>query len=321
MKTYSVGICDKDSEYAGALMDYVNGRKKLGLRLHSFTGVEAVKNYLNSENLDLIITDNMQSFSISDGEYEYMGIKTVLLSEAGLEFDGEDSGEERGHVIYKYQKAERICRQIKNMLRIEKKDVRRVASTMVVYSPIGRCGKTTFAKALAQSDEVRGGLYVAMENFGTSVSGLENDVLYLIKTRSARLEEALVQQIRYEDGIYSLQLSGTFLDSHDVNVSDMDQLRTSLLQLGRYSTIVFDIGSAAIEDYKILEGFDRLYVPVLRDEVSMSKFEVFMKLLKDLDMRSLITRIITVDVPDAPYNSAEMTKKLWEVNKDENGDQ
>ena len=320
MKTYSVGICDKDSDYTGALTDYVNCRKKLGLRLYSFTGVKSIKDYLKDENLDLIITDDLHGFSKTEDGYEYMGIKTVLLSESGYESDGVDPEDESSVFIYKYQKAEKICKQIRDMLRIEKKDVRQVASTVAVYSPLGRCGKTTFAKALAQSDEVRGGLYVAMENFGTDVSGLESNLLYLIKTRSTRLEEALVQQIKYEDGIYTLQLSGTFLDTHDVDVSDMDRLRTGLLQLGRYSTIVFDIGSAALRDLKILDTFDRLYVPVLRDGISTAKFEVFMKLLKDMDMRSVITRIITVDVPDVPFNSAEMTKKLWEIRRDENGD-
>ena len=63
-----------------------------------------------------------------------------------------------------------------------------------------------------------------------------------------------------------------------------------------------------------------MYVPVLRDGISTAKFEVFLKLLKDMDMRSVITRIITVDVPDVPFNSAEMTKKLWEIRRDENGD-
>ena len=97
-------------------------------------------------------------------------------------------------------------------------------------------------------------------------------------------------------------------------------IRTSLLQLGRFTTIVFDIGTAAVSDISILECFDRLYVPVLRDEVSKAKFEVFLKLLKDMDKRQIITGMTTVDVPDVDYDSSEMVKKLWEIKRDDGGD-
>ena len=43
MKTFNVGIIDKDPEYTGALMDYANARKKLGLRLLGFTGAQAIR--------------------------------------------------------------------------------------------------------------------------------------------------------------------------------------------------------------------------------------------------------------------------------------
>ena len=320
MKTFNVGIIDKDQEYTGALMDYANARKKLGLRLLGFSGTRAIKDYISVENLDLISTDDLQGFSEKDDGYEYMGIKTVLFSEYGYESENDGAYEGKVTYIYKYQSAEKICKQMRDMLRVEKKDKRQVISCKAVYSPLGRCGKTTLAKALAASDEVRGGLYVAMEDFGTEVSNLGNDLLYLIKTRSTRIEEELVQHITVENGLHVLHLSGTYIDSHDVTAADIDVIRTSLLQLGRFTTIVFDIGTAAVSDISILECFDRLYVPVLRDEVSKAKFEVFLKLLKDMDKRQIITGMTTVDVPDVDYDSSEMVKKLWEIKRDDGGD-
>lgn len=320
MKTYKVGVINKDLDYAGALMDYVNSKQNLGIRLLLFSGIRAVRDFISVDNLDLIITDDLQDFSITENGFDYMGIKTMVFYEYGSDLDGVESYENESSYIYKYQKVENICKQMKGKLRIEKKDLRKVTSCIGVYSPLGRCGKTTLAKALAVNDEVRGGLYVAMEDFGTDVSDLGNDLLYLVKTRSTRIEEVLVQQIKLEDELHVLHLSGTYMDSHDVNVSDLEVLRTSLLQLGRFSTIVFDIGSAAVMDMSVLEGFDRVYVPVLRDEVSVSKFEVFIRLLKDMDKRQLITSLITVDVPDTDYKSSEMIKKLWELRRDEGGD-
>ena len=306
MKTYSVGICEKDLDYAGALMDYANSRRSLGLRLYIFSGIRAVRDYLSVENLDLIITDNLQDFSETQDGYSCDGVKVAFLSEFSSGDDGREVESGKLIYIYKYQRAEIICRQIRNLISVENQSVIRDALCIGVYSPIGRCGKTNLAKALAIEDSTRGGLYVAMEDFGTNPDALGNEILYLIKSKSPRLEEALVQQIKIEAGIHTLHLSGTYLDTHDVNAMDMELLRTSLLQPGRYPCIVFDIGSAALTDLSILESFDKLYVPVLRDHTSTKKFEVFMKLLKDMELRSVITKINVVDVPDAGYASEEM---------------
>lgn len=317
MKTYMVGILDKDPDYAGAFMDYVNYKRELGLRLVLFSGIKAVEDYLAAGNLDLIITDDLHDLKEKDSGYDLMGVKAAVWSEYDSRGDVWNSAENSAVNIYKYQKAETICKQIRNILYEEKPDARKISSCIGVYSPIGRCGKTTLAKALALNDEVRGGLYISMEDFGTDVNGLSNEILYMIKTKSPRLEEALVQRIVEEGGISVLRLSGTFIDTHDVTVSDMETLRTSLLQLGRYTTVVFDIGSASICDMSILSMFDRLYVPVLRDEVSVKKFEVFTRMLKDMDMRSVITKLITVDIPNVSYDSNEMVRTLWEIKKGE----
>ena len=121
MKTFNVGIIDKDQEYTGALMDYANARKKLGLRLLGFSGTRAIKDYISVENLDLIITDDLQGFSEKDDGYEYMGIKTVLFSEYGYESENDGAYEGKVTYIYKYQSAEKICKQMRDMLRVEKK--------------------------------------------------------------------------------------------------------------------------------------------------------------------------------------------------------
>jgi hypothetical protein len=96
----------------------------------------------------------------------------------------------------------------------------------------------------------------------------------------------------------------------------MEMLVSILLKSGRYTTIVFDFGSAAISDMRILGLFETIYMPVLRDDISLGKIEVFLSVLKEMGLRNVITKIVKVDVPDAEPNSEEMVRTLWELSKD-----
>ena len=54
-------------------------------------------------------------------------------------------------------------------------------------------------------------------------------------------------------------------------------------------------------------------MPVLRDEISMRKIEVFMKLLADLNFQDVIRKFEPVDIPNAEAFSEEMIKAVWKI--------
>jgi hypothetical protein len=178
---------------------------------------------------------------------------------------------------------------------------------------LGRCGKTRLAKALNKENGVKDGLYVAMEDFGTNPERLENRILYLIKSKSPELEEAIAEGIHFENGVQVLNLSSTYLDTHDVSFEDIEVLKASLLKQGNYSQIVFDIGSAAFTDLRILAAFEYIYMPVLEDDLSEKKLMVFEKLLKEVGLRNILTRITKVALPDVDEDSDEMKREIQKL--------
>ena len=73
-------------------------------------------------------------------------------------------------------------------------------------------------------------------------------------------------------------------------------------------------------DLRILDTFDYIYMPVLRDEVSVRKLEVFMKLISDMGYRTILDKIKAVSVPDWEAFSEEMIRFVWKIqNGDEGG--
>ena len=312
MRTYRVGICDRDMDFATALMDYAQADRGSVFSFIAFSGNRAVADYLSVQDLDFVLTDDITGCDISEKGISISDVRVILLSEV-KDPEPYNSASSEKDFIYKYQKASLFLENLKALISMDKTSVRQPAAVIAVYSPIGRCGKTRLARALAYDDEVRGGLYVAMEDISDNVNALGSDILYQTKIHAAQLETTVRDHLVDEGGIKALYLSGTYMDSSDISYEDIEELIRVLMGMGSFTTVVFDIGSAAIRDMRILGIFDRIYMPVLRDEISVRKIEVHSRLLKETGQRQVLTKLIPVDVPDAEACSEVMVKKLWEL--------
>lgn len=311
MRTYRVGVCDRDLDYVMAFADYVNALRDKVLSIVVFTGIDAIIDYLSVQDLDLIITDDISQCEETGNGYELQDIRAIQFSEYRDSSDGWHSEAGDSTYIFKYQNIDIICRQILDVLTEGRQDVRKLDSLIAVYSPLGRCGKTKLARALAADDGVRGGLYIGLEEYAESFDARSSNIFYMIKSKSPELEEVITQQLVEKNGIHELIINSSFLDTCDVSFDDIETLKSCLLKSGRFTTLVFDIGQASLSELRILSIFDEIYMPVLRDEISVRKLEVFLRLLKELGLRSVISRLIRIDVPDADINSEEMIRAIW----------
>ena len=77
MKTYRVGVCDSDLEYAAAIMDYSNENKESGIKMTMFSSMKALAQYLSVQDLDLILTDDISRCEKVDGESFFNDVKAV----------------------------------------------------------------------------------------------------------------------------------------------------------------------------------------------------------------------------------------------------
>ncbi len=316
MDTYKVGIYSRDPDYSRSFMGLINSDGDRDFRVAAFSEAESIKKYLENGRLDLLLSDDISIGHTSDGAEYFEGVRMVFLSDQ-KEVGGYNENTLQISYIYKYQTVSSICKEIRRVLAAGEDSGRNISEIIGIYSPISRCGKTRFAKTLAGYDEVRGGLYVGMEDFSDDIASLTANVLYPLKMKRSDLESEIVRLVRKEQGICKLYVSGTYMDTNDVSCQDIELLKEVLLKTGSFTTICFDIGSAALGDFSILRCFKHIYMPVLRDEISMRKIEVFMKLLADLNYQDIIRMLIPVDLPDAEAFSEEMIKTVWKV---KNGD-
>ena len=240
MRTYKVGICDRDIDYSKALMEYVNSDMSLGFQIVIFSTLSHLRDYLETRSLDLIVTDDISECEKKGTDIYLSDVKVLEMSEMDTRNSGEGYSISDCY-IYRYQMVSDICRQIKKQLVPNNVGMRSVSRFICVYSPIGRCGKTRLAKKLAGLDEVRGGLYVGMEDFSDRLEYLTNNMLYPLKMNRSDLEDVINMQIRQEQGIYMSVLSGTYMDTFDVSCSEIVKLKNLFLKTGNFTTICFDI--------------------------------------------------------------------------------
>ncbi len=292
---YKVGVCDEDYHYVVNLMEYVNSDRESSLTLVAFSSIGAVWEYLKNNYLDGVLLGK----DFLDGQElreDYSGLLIMTLEEEKDVADG----------IFKFQSAREITGQIMKKLNVTE-TLEPVKGNIFcgVYSPIGRCGKTTLAKGLAASKS--GGLYISLEEYGGRDS-LGEEILYHILFENPKLH-SLIEKIK--PNVYGLrEVKGilSYMDIRHLTKENMLWLKDQLLVGGNFERVVFDIGVASLTDLNILYAMDRIYIPVIDDEASNAKLQAFREVLRCEEYRGLSGRIQYLSVPICHYTSEAMTE-------------
>ena len=292
---YKVGVCDEDYHYVINLMEYVNSDKASSLTLVAFSSLEAAGEYLNNNYLDGFLLGG--GFKGKDNTFEqYSGLVVIPLMDDKNFTEG----------IYKFQSARDITSQI-----MKKLNIREVPEPVKgnifcgVYSPLGRCGKTTLAKGL--SAFYPGSLYISFEDYGGRDS-LGEEILYHILYENPRVHTLLDKLTPNPDGLREVKGILSYMDIRQLTKENMYWLKEQLLVGGNYSRVIFDIGACVLSDINILHTMDRIYVPVIEDELANCKLQAFRELLRCDEYKELSGKLLYVNVPICHYTSETM----WE---------
>lgn len=303
MRGLGIGICDRDREYAYGVMQYMNRRRDLMVQCCAFTGMEAVRAAIREKHLDLILTGDLSQTEACEEGYFLDRVPCLFLSP--LPEPG------RG-AVFKYQSLPALVHEVMRFLLKNPYPDDRECRFAVVFSPVGRCGKTRFAKAYATA---AGGLYVGMEDFS---GGSGTELLYLLKNGMTG-PERLGELIRKEEGYSALLSSGVQFDIRCLSREDIEHLNEQLREVGSYGRVVYDLGAAAPEMPAILSLFDVIYMPVLEDPVSMAKKEQFCRVLRDMGLTDVLLKLRELRLPDSDEHGEEMKRAAKEALEEEAG--
>lgn len=178
-----MAVYDVDPFYADRFADTVNQREKLPFTVMAFTTLERLKTYAKEHAVDLLLI----SSAVPKEEVEAIGAARVVTLA-----DGDTVPAEWEYPsIYKYQSSSDIVREVMACYCKDEAEpavavLGRAATVIGVYSPVGRCSKTSFALVLGQLMAADSRvLYVNLEEYSgfsalikEPVKGDLSDVMY-----------------------------------------------------------------------------------------------------------------------------------------------
>lgn len=300
----TMAVYDPDPFYAERLSDYVNRKEKGMFQAAAFTSKEKLGEYAKENGIDILLT----GCGNKDEEFSGLPIGQILrLSEERL---GSDEKE-----IYKYQSGDDIIREVMacygempgaelaaaGMGRRRKTGEKQIIG---IYSPVGRCGKTSLALAIGQTLAREERVLFASLDVFTGLSTLLgerwkrdlSDLIYYYKQgrfNPIRLnavtcfigDMAYLPPLKYPE------------DSCQISTEEMAGLFLQIMEESDFSTLILDVGCSGKPLIPLLEICGVIYMPVKEDIFSLAKVEEFERYLGDSEKPDLSERIKKVHVP------------------------
>ena len=276
-----IALVDEDLEYVKRLAEYFND-KDSGLKSVAFASADFTKQERAMYEPAILVT-------FSDTRVTQYGNKNVCM--------------------YKYQNAEKIYRDVMRAYADREETplvsvVTQDAHFSIVYSPINRSGKTTFAVTLALAySKLRKTLFVTLDEYGgvfryiaaQAMADL-SDVIYAFRQGEcswARIEATVcefgtlryIPPVRYAEDILA------------VTPEEMCEVLRCIAREGNFEEVVIDAGAYGKRVIDLLEMCDDVIVPTRSSEVSQCKMEEFYEALEASGHGELKNRIKLARLP------------------------
>ncbi len=296
-----------DGMYSGRFSDYINHHKNMLIDLVTFTSINSAEEYLKNGSADILLVSG--DMACEAGKLKNIK-KIIILS------DGSYTGAQEYPVIFKYQPAAHILKEI--FAQVAEDDTiqgmpvihtSKQAELIVVFSPYGGSGASTYARNLcagmAGSNNV---LYINLEifdSFAEFESSADNheyicgmsEVVYYIKQKKDKLAFKLGSIIKHhKDGYNYILPVEDYRDLYSISPEDMECFTDVLASGMMYDKVVFDAGYVHESLLKLLQVCDVLILPEASGQIQENKQHSFERLLIRNGMDNVVQNIQYIEM-------------------------
>lgn len=292
-----VAVCHTEEDYVSRLADYINDHALLPCPVAAFSDKGKLTRYANH---------NPVRHRVIPAEWARNMTKEELKSGVSLFCDEEEM--EADMYVYRFRSAdltaERICRLADFQLPVAR--VRGGRTKMIgIYSPVGRCLKTSFSltlgQMLAQKHRV---LYLNFENYsgfgrmmGMNKSVDMSDLLYYFLNLRDEFHKRMDGMAVSLNGLDVIPPALSFLDLESIGEEEWDRFFDILTEKGNYDYIVLDLSDYIKGLYRILLRCTFVYTFTQDDGMAMAKVEQYEKILNSLNYGEILSRTRKVKPP------------------------
>lgn len=293
-----MAVYDEDPFYADRFAEFVNQREA-AFHAVAFTSLARLKIFSEQQKIEVLLVGDTVEKTQLDG---IQAGQVIRLGET-------DIPGEKEKTVYKYQATDGVLREVMTCYQMKEpvipiSAVGRKSRIIGVYSPVSRCGKTSFAFTMGQElARERKALFLTMEECCTlsALTGTEyesglSDLLYYY--RQGEYSHLRLRTMTYSWG--DLDYIPPVEYAEDLSQIKGDELAGLVEQIakeGIYETIIVDLGHFFWGTEAFLRLCDVIYTPTREDPVSEVKLEQWNQYLEVSGYGSLKERIQMIQLP------------------------
>ena len=294
-------IVDEEEEYLEGISHYFQECFKQYFDVYAFQNKEALLQFTKEKEKEIAVL--LGSVYFTPKETKELKVQQCIYLSAG-ERIADTCTEQSVDVIYKYQPAEVLVKEFVKICRYPDMVVSGNLTTEIkiygVYSPVGRCGKTSLALALGMfmAEEQRT-LYVSLEEWPGfarilgEYQGLDlSDLIYYSKQGKQNVGMYLNGMLQVIQGLKILPPVKCAPDIQEMTEEEFWKVLQDIKQTGEFEAIIIDFGHQVKFVLRIMERLERLYMPVLKDEVSQAKQEEFLNFMEHSDYKKYQEKLV-----------------------------
>jgi len=336
---------DEDQTYGDRFKKYASTRANCPFTVYSFHNYKDLKDFSQDHPIELLVgsesrlsskscnylsdtsdTKNLDSVAEQDSLYTIPAKSIIKLSESPLNTDNSIPKNISGngnHEIYKYQSGENILREIMTVYGKTEESSHtqsgdNTSSLFVVYSPIGRSGKTTFAKSLTRTLNTDcSSLYITIEEVSdydaasddNMCPGTLSEAIYFYKENKLT-KERLNDLIYSSDGIDHILPVRSPEDITTLTSSELRDFINHIRTISDKDVVILDTDSILSRVESILPQADRVFMPVTEEPKSGKKLNLLENYLSKTMAQDTLDNIIKLIVPDPSEFSITETDNM-----------
>lgn len=306
-------IYDHDETYGRRLMNVLSNSRNSPFVVQLFTQEEELQCYLlHNQPEILVVSEESYTYEIGEKHEGRLFVLTDNETDGGCCQYGENAVG-----IYKYQSSEKILREVIYNSFSKEKDYHDCVDILGVFSPAYVDAKISFSLNLAKalSDQKRV-LYINLEEFSglteilPAVHGMTlSDALYYYRQNNCNVDQRVTNTICNGSGIDYI---APVQCAEDIGFVEAGQILSFINDIGKdegYDVVVLDISYAVKQQWKLIAGCKKVYMPIRNDYLSVKKQQSFESYFLTAGMENVLEHIRKVRLPS---EESEMTAEFWD---------
>lgn len=308
MRVLKVCIYDEEVNYARKLSAFLNRQGEGRFKVTAVTNMDSLMEYMGNGQFDILLASNPDTLCRIKKMKENIYVLWLMEKEEN-NYNREIAGMA---AVSRYAGAKKISQMVEEAAAGMVQRIGQVIPITAIYSPVGRCGKTSLALEIVQKAECRW-IYIGMEDYGCM--GQQNKkgnpeetgdtFLYYVRERK---KEQLFDIIEGCEGVISSAFSP--FDSKMLCKEDWEWMVHIMQEYNSCGGVVFDVGTGILQEPVWLSVFDYIVVPYLKDEPALQKKERFEALIEAYGLYELQEKLRFVDMGNEE-EIRESKQELW----------